>query len=372
MSKLFEQTEINGMKLKNRFARSATWEGMADERGAVTDRLVELYAELARGEVGLIILSHAFVRREGQAGLGQLGIYGDELIDGYRKLVQAVHDNGGVIAAQLAHGGMNANPDLSGLARIAPTGRIPGDDREAEELTAQGIADVTVAFAEAAVRSKECGFDAVQIHSAHTYLLNQFLSPHFNRRTDQFGGSVENRMKPLLQVYAAVRAAVGDDYPVMLKINSEDFLPDGDGLNQADSMAACLKICELGIDCIEISGGNLKDMRFRPARAFKWSPEKEVFYREYIEKLRPKLNCPLMLCGGIRSWETAEKLVDDNLIDYVSLSRPLIREPDLIKRWQAGDRRPSSCINDNRCYEPIYVGEGMYCVTAAKQAAKKG
>jgi len=189
MSKLFESSEINGIELSNRFVRSATWEGMATDDGAVTPKLIETMVNLAKGGVGLIISSHTYVRPEGQAGPWQLGIYKDELIHGLQEMTAAVHDCGGKIVAQLSHAGnfapeqliRQAPPVVSNFEGLAESPR--------KELTARDIQELASAFADAAERAKSAGFDGVQIHSAHGYLLSQFLSPVFNRRQDEYGGA---------------------------------------------------------------------------------------------------------------------------------------------------------------------------------------
>ncbi|KIX12753.1 NADH:flavin oxidoreductase [Dethiosulfatarculus sandiegensis] len=359
MSDLFEINRLAGMELANRFVRSATWEGMADEKGAVTDQLIEYYARLAKGGVGLIIASHAYVTIQGKAGLGQLGIYDDSLAPGYERLTKAVHENKGKVAAQLAHAGFLANTELSGLPAVAPSATAQGYNRKVEALTVSDIARLTRDFALAAQRAKDAGFDGVQIHAAHTYLLSQFLSPFFNRRTDIYGGGIEQRARMLLEVYEAVRKQVGEDYPVLVKINSGDFL-DG-GLSEAHSLVACRLLSQAGVDAIEMSGGNLLDPKFRPARPGKITPQTEAYYRNQAKAVRAQISCPLILVGGIRSLDVARQLFDEKTCDYISLSRPLIREPDLIKRWQKGDTRPAECLSDNLCYKPIYAGKGVSC-----------
>ena len=182
MSRLFESTEINGMKLSNRFVRSATWEGMAGDDGSVTPALVDLIAHLAEGGVGLIISSHAYIKPEGQAGRKQLGAYQEALVPGLRQLTRAVHEQGGRIVLQLAHAGGFANSKLTGQIPLAPSAVEGFSKITPKEMTAEDIREVTEAFGLAAQRAKAAGFDGVQIHAAHGYLLSQFLSPLYNKR----------------------------------------------------------------------------------------------------------------------------------------------------------------------------------------------
>jgi 2,4-dienoyl-CoA reductase-like NADH-dependent reductase (Old Yellow Enzyme family) len=227
MSKLFESTEINGMTLSNRFVRSATWEGMAAEDGACTPKLFDLMAGLAKGGVGLIISSHTYVQKEGQASPWQLGIYKDELVPGLQDMTAAVHENRGKIVIQLAHGGYYAHPKLIGKTPKAPSNAEGMSKTPREEMSGDDIQNVISAFGTAAQRAKTAGFDGIQIHSAHGYLLSQFLSPAFNQRTDEYGGDIRNRARVHIAVLQGIRKVVGDDYPVLLKINCRDFIENG-------------------------------------------------------------------------------------------------------------------------------------------------
>ena len=201
------------MTLSNRFVRSATWEGLAGDNGSVTPRLIDTANELVQGDIGLIITGHAFVSPEGRAGKWQLGIYSDDLIPGLAEMTSSVHRLGGKIAAQLAHAGAHAAHHLSGLKPIGPSVPSGSSEPACQEMTDHDIKAVVDAFAAAALRSKTAGFDAVQIHAAHGYLLSQFLSPYFNKRKDKYGGNIENRARLALEVVKAVRSAVGPDFP---------------------------------------------------------------------------------------------------------------------------------------------------------------
>ena len=368
MSKLFEETEINGMKLSNRFVRSATWEGMATDEGAVTPRLIEVYERLARGEVGLIISSHVYVRKDGQAGLFQLGIYDEGLLEGLRAMTKAVHAENGKIVAQLAHAGLFGNTRLSGEEPIAVSS-LEGYEHPARKvMDAADIEGMVEAFRRAADRAKRAGFDGVQLHAAHGYLLNQFLSPSFNKRKDGYGGPVENRARAVLEVLRAVRETVGGDFPVLIKMNSEDFLEGG--LTVQDSSEAALLLQKAGIDAIELSGGTFLSGKFGPSRGGIKSEEREAYFKEAAKLFKKKLAVPVILVGGIRSFQVAESLVEEGFADYVSMSRPFIREPDLVRRWKTGDRSKAKCVSDNQCFGPGMAGEGVYCVTEKKEQAR--
>jgi 2,4-dienoyl-CoA reductase-like NADH-dependent reductase (Old Yellow Enzyme family) len=365
VSKLFQETRIRGMRLSNRFVRSATWEGMAADDGAVTPALRELVSGLAQGGVGLIVTSHAYVRPEGQAGVWQLGIYEDTLVDGLRQMSRDVHERRGRIVCQLAHAGFFANRKLTGRPVLAPTSVVEAFGKSPrQEMTISDIQETVGAFGEAARRAKEAEFDGVQIHAAHGYLLSQFLSPAFNKRTDRYGGSAENRARALLEVYGSVRRAVGSDFPVLVKMNSADFVEGG--LELQDSLVFGSLLESEGIDAIELSGGTVVSGKLSPSRTGITSTDREGYFREAGKAFKSKLKVPLILVGGIRSLETAEDLVETGCADYISMSRPFIREPDLIKRWQSGDRGKARCISDNQCFGPAVSGDGIYCVVEEK------
>ncbi|MEN8247155.1 MAG: NADH:flavin oxidoreductase [Thermodesulfobacteriota bacterium] len=357
---MFETTEINGMTLANRFVRSATWEGMAGDDGSVTRRLIDLMAELARGGVGLIISSHAYVSREGQAGLKQLGIYDDTLLPGLADMTVAVHDNGGKIVAQLAHAGLHAAGKLTGQASLAPS-QVEGLSKTpCKAMTEDDIQGLVEAFAAAASRARQAGFDGVQIHLAHGYLLSQFLSPVYNQRTDAFGGDVENRVKVPLMVLEAIRKQVGDDYPVLVKMNCGDFMEKG--LTTQDAVRVAGILARGGIDAIEVSGGLFINPKMSPSRMGINTEEKEAYFQDEAGRFKEKVDVPLILVGGNRSLAVAVRIVADGTADYISMSRPFIREPDLINRWKSGDRSKAKCLSDNKCFSPAMAGKGISCV----------
>ena len=370
MNKLFESTSIRNMILANRFVRSATWEGMAADDGAVTPRLIDIQAQLAAGGVGLIISGHAYVSREGQAGGWQMGAHSDAMIPGLTAMADAVHSAGGKVALQLAHAGARAASRLSGLEAIGPSVMTTDAGPVGKEMTTTEIKQVTEAFGFAAARAQKAGFDAVQIHAAHGYLLSQFLSPYFNRRRDDYGGGIENRARLPLHVLREVRKAVGSEFPVLIKLNSEDFLPGG--LSVEDMVRAAGMLQEVGIDAVEMSGGTFLSGKNTPSRTGKQDPE--AYYESAARKYKEQVSVPLMLVGGIRTFETSERLVDSGAADYIALCRPLIREPGLVNRWKSGDRRPAFCVSDSGCFAPGFEGRGVYCVVEEreKQRVDKG
>ncbi len=366
MTELFQGAFIGNMKVRNRFVRSSTWDGLARENGEVTEPMIDLYRSLANGVVGLILSGYAFIDKRGKASPRMLGADDDALIPGLKQLANAVHEADGKVVLQIAHGGAQIMFD-TGLTLEAPsavadrlTGKMP------VEMTTGDIERVVAEFADAARRAREAGFDGVQMHGAHGYLLAQFLSPYTNVRSDDYGGPIENRAKIVFETYEAIRDAVGNDFPVMIKINSSDF--DNVGLAPEDSLWVCRKLSEMGIDAIELSGGGPAAEELSPARTKIDAPGKEAYFREYAKQFTPHLDCPLILVGGLRSLEVAEEIYREGSAQFFSLSRPFISEPDLINRWQSGDTKRARCVSCNKCFVPPARQKGFYCVAFKNKA----
>jgi 2,4-dienoyl-CoA reductase-like NADH-dependent reductase (Old Yellow Enzyme family) len=365
MPEIFEHTVLAGMELKNRLVRSATWEGLADPGGRVTPELLRIHEDLADGGVGLIISSYMYVQKIGQQSLGQIGVDRDDLVPGLRSLADAVHRKGGKIVAQIVHcGGQSDRRQNGNQVPIAPSAvESPGYPIAPCAMTEDDIHAVIADFAAAARRVQAASFDGVQLHGAHGYLLAQFLSPLRNRRTDRYGGSLENRARFGLEVYLAVRRVVGEDFPVMIKLNANDFLEGSTTENDASFLAESL--AEEGIDAIEVSGGTPGSGKLGAARPEIRELADEAYFRPQAEAIRRAVpGVPLMLVGGLRSFEVIEELLANGVADYASMSRPLIREPGLPDRWRGGDRTRAGCISCLGCFAPARRGDGIRCVRA--------
>jgi 2,4-dienoyl-CoA reductase-like NADH-dependent reductase (Old Yellow Enzyme family) len=370
MAKLFEQTSINGMTLQNRLVRSATWEGMCRADGRPTDKLINLYRELARGGVGLIITGYTFVRPDGKQAPGKMGIHTDDFAFEMRALTKTVHDEGGKICIQLVHCGGLTDSAIAGRQPLAPSAvKVDQFPEAPAELTVDEIRDIVKAFKEGARRAMAWGFDAVQLHGAHGYLINEFLSPLTNRRTDEYGGSIENRCRFLFEVYRGIREEVGGGYPVLIKLNAADNLTGG--LESNDALYAAQKLSEAGIDAIEVSSGTPASGDQSPARTKIDRPGKEAYNLKAARRIREAVGCPVMVVGGFRSYEVVEKALIDYGMDYVSMARPFIREPHLALRWKQGDTSPAKCISCNGCFKPALKEGGIYCVAEAKERERR-
>lgn len=363
MKILFDRTHINNISLKNRFIRSATCENMVKEGGHLTERLFKVYENLAIGQVGLIITGNALVLEEENFNPTMMGIYDDDFIDEYRKLTDMVHSYGSKIVLQLVCVGDETD--------YAPKDRksnyssiVPREDSKllcpsiisvrkgsdiSKEMTTDDIKSLAKAFGDAALRAKAACFDGVQIHAAHSFLLSKFLTPYYNRRNDEYGGSIENRGRIIFEVYDEIRKRTGQDFGVLLKINCEDFMEDG--LTFEESKYMCMELSRRGIDAVEISGGSA----CRPGIN---SPDKEGYFKSYAAEVADSIDKPVIAVGGFRSIEVMEKVLNETKIRYISMSRPLIREPDLIKRWQEGEKIAPKCISCNGCFRK----EGNTCI----------
>jgi 2,4-dienoyl-CoA reductase-like NADH-dependent reductase (Old Yellow Enzyme family) len=369
MATVFDETAINGMTMSNRMIRSATWEGMCEQDGRPTEKLINCYRDLAQGGIGLIISGYTFVRPDGKQLPGKMGIHTDDFAGDYENLTSTVHNAGGKIAVQLVHAGGQTDANNAGRQPLAPSAvQVDQFPEMPAELTKDEISEIIAAFAEGARRAKGWGFDGVQLHGAHGYLINQFLSPLTNRRTDEYGGSIENRCRFLLEVYRKVRESVGSDYPVFIKLNAADNLDGGLGVD--DAVYAAKKLAEIGIDAIEVSAGTPASGEENPAREKILKPVKEAYNLPLARRIKEAVSCPVMVVGGFRSYEVAEKAIREDGMDYIAMARPLIREPALANRWLQGDHSPATCISCNSCFMPGLEEGGIYCVIEKKEREK--
>ncbi len=357
----FSPIGIKGMVLPNRFMRSATHDGTADESGAATEKSLSIYRALGEGDIGLTVSGFAFVSELGQALPGQYGAHSDRMIAGLKQMATAVHSKGGRIALQIVHAGASSPYLMSKAIPCPAPSRIEGRSIPHREMTSDEIEAVIRDFGAAAARAREAGFDAVQLHGAHGYLLSQFLSPLTNRRLDSWGGSLENRCRLHLEVIRQIRLQVGRDFPLLVKLGIMDDDPGGTTL--AEGVAAAERMVQAGIDAIEVSagiGGNF----FRRAIGKEWTPEDEQpYFRDRTAALKGGVPVSIALVGGIRSLQTARAVLAAGEADIVAMSRAFIREPGLVRRWAAGDHRPARCIVCNQCYRLLSAPELLqsYC-----------
>ena len=342
---IFSPWKIGEVTFRNRLVRSATNMRMAGPRGEITEQLIEVHRELAEGGIGLDVTGHAFVSPEGRANEGQIGVHEDFLSPGLARLAEAVHRAGARIFLQLAHAGMIARP-LSG-SRMGPYSR-----RGSKEMTREEIEGVIASFVEGGRRAWEAGFDGVQLHAAHGYLLSQFLSPMINKREDEYGG-IRGGVRVLKRIITGIKERAGEGFPVIVKIGMDK---EGRGMGEEELIEVIGEILEAGLDGVEISRGatDAKEI-IREGIVPHQNEAYNLDVARRVKGIFPSL--PVILVGGIRSVEVIEEVLSEG-IDAVALCRPLLAEPHLPRRWQEGDRRPSECISCNRC---IRVREKVKC-----------
>ena len=389
MSILFTSVKIANVELPNRFVHSATFECMAEETGVVSDALLKRYEKLAIGGAGLITPGHMFVHPSGKAAKYQTGIHSDDMLPGLKKLTQTVHQNGGKIAFQLAHAGSQTATALIGRTPFGPStkSRDPIFLVKPKEMTEDEIIEMVKAFGAAARRAVEAGADGIQLHAAHGYLINEFLSPFYNFRTDSWGGNDENRFRFLKEVVQKVKTAVPDGFPILIKLNTNDYTPK-EGVSPSLAKKYAGWLAELSIDGLETSCGTMVYSYMNTCRGD--VPTKELLQglpwwqkpigRFMIGKLEGKYNLeeaynleaakmikpvldgiPLLLVGGMRTVRQMEAVLKQGHADCISMSRPFIREPFLVKKIKAGKMDRVSCVSCNRCMAAVVNEIPVYC-----------
>jgi 2,4-dienoyl-CoA reductase-like NADH-dependent reductase (Old Yellow Enzyme family) len=343
MLDLYQPYQIGDLEIRNRFMRSATTSAFSDEQGVIKPEIIKLYENLAKGGVGLIVKGHLFISESGKAHRGMAGISNDSQIPKLRELTEAVHKNNGVIFAQLNHGGINASlGDRIGPSPYEFSGGI------AKKMSVPEIWNVIEEFGNAAQRAVDANFDGVQIHAAHGYLLSSFLSALTNQRDDEWGKDLRSRMKIVKEVYDEIRGKIGYQVPLAIKMNCDDFSPTGFTVDDSCRVAEFLAL--RGVDLIEISGGGVGGIADLRNRAFHSDPVfKELPFAGHCEKIRevtkPK---PLALVNGFKTLKTMQLAINSGLCDVVSLSRPYIREPDLVTKFKNG-QEAAKCIRCDAC-----------------------
>ena len=318
-----EPLTIGTMKVKNRLVMPPMATYLCDEDGKVTDELLSYYSERAAGgNIGLIITEHSFFTKQGKAREKQLSIADDSDIEGLKRLTDVIHQNGTRAMVQLNHAGAGTFYSATGMPAVAPsrvilpTKPMVGDGNVPEELSKAQIARIVEEYAKAAVRAREAGYDGVEIHSAHAYLLNQFYSPLTNFRSDEYGGSLENRLRIHVEVIQAVRSAVGNDYPIAVRLGGCDYMDGGNTF--ADSAEAAALLEKAGVDMIDISGGMCRYTRVGHPEA--------GYFRETAAAVKQAVSVPVVLTGGIRTIEEAEQFLTAGDADLIGVGRELLKD----------------------------------------------
>ncbi len=359
---LFEKTNIKSLELANRFMKSSTWSGTGDKKGFVTDLALAFHNETAKGGVGLILSGNQIVMTNGMSMPYSIGNYDDSQAEGLKRLADCIHKEGCKGVVQISHSLARANPKLFcaegdemwGVSAVpySPDSPVP------REMNRNEITRLVEAFAAAAKRSSTCGFDGVMLHGAHGYGLHQFLSPAWNRRGDSYGGSLQNRYRVVGEVLEAIKGTVGPNFPVMFKLSAQDFVKGG--LEPPEALEIARRLEHDGIAAIQVSAcctvSNLD--KHCPKKEI-LEPNDEGYLLDFSQFVKESVKVPIIAVGGIRSLSTAENVVKSGKADYVSLARPLIREPNLINRWKNGDIAKAKCISCNGCFETGMKGLGI-------------
>jgi 2,4-dienoyl-CoA reductase-like NADH-dependent reductase (Old Yellow Enzyme family) len=318
MAKLLEPLQTSKLSLSNRLIMPPMATSKAEIDGKISKAILDYYNEKSEGGyISLIIIEHSFVNKEGKASHQQLSVADDSVIESLKRLSDVIHKNGSKASMQISHAGSAASSEVTGSEPVGPSavanprmGNVP------VELTKEAIKGIVKDFKEAARRTKEAGFDAVEVHSAHGYLLNQFFSPLSNKRTDEYGGNVHNRIRIHLEVIKAVREAVGESYPILLRLGAADYREGGTTVE--DSITAAKEFEKAGVDILDISGGF--NGYVVPGAA------EQGYFSPITKAIKEAVSIPVILTGGITESDEAEKLLAEGKADLIGVGRAILKD----------------------------------------------
>ena len=375
---VFGSARLGPITLKNRIIKAATFEGRSP-RGVVTDDLIAFHRRVAAGGAAMTTVAYLAVSPDGRTDRHCV-VLGDEAVPGLRRLTEAVHADGAAVAAQIGHAGPVANARSNRSPSIGPSRRMSAGGTVTRAVSVDDIARITDDYRRGAANAAGAGFDCVEVHIGHNYLLSAFLSPRLNRRTDQWGGSLVNRARFPRQVVLAVREAVGNDVAVTAKLNMADGVPGGFWLEESVEFARMLEE-DGAIDALELTGGSslsnpmylfrgevpLREfaatqpallrigLRAVGSRFLREYPFEEAYFLPYARQFLAALSMPLVLLGGVDRLDTVEGAVAEGF-SFVAMARALLREPDLVSRWEKGVADDGLFIHCNKCMPTIYSG----------------
>jgi 2,4-dienoyl-CoA reductase-like NADH-dependent reductase (Old Yellow Enzyme family) len=383
--KVFAPAALGPLTLRNRIIKAATFEGVMPG-GTVSDELIEFHRRVAAGGAAMSTVAYLAVSPEGRTDRHCL-LLSEENLPGLRRLTDVIHAEGAAAAAQIGHAGPVANARSNGRPALSPSGGFTPMGSRLRAIDAAGIERVVEDYRSAATRAVEAGFDSIEVHVGHNYLLSAFLSPKLNKRDDQFGGSVENRARFARTVLRTVRDAVGDKTAVTAKLNMADGVDGGLWLDESVQVATLFE-SDGTLDALELTGGSslanpmylfrgdapLREFgatlpapvrlgfRLVGRRFLRAYPFEEAFFLPFARQFRAVLSTPIILLGGITELATVEAALDEGFA-FVAMARALLREPDLPNRMRAGTAASSLCIHCNKCMPTIY--SGTRCVLVA-------
>jgi 2,4-dienoyl-CoA reductase-like NADH-dependent reductase (Old Yellow Enzyme family) len=388
--RVFEPASLGPVRLKNRIIKAATFEG-ASPRGEVSDRLIEFHRRVAAGGAAMSTVAYLAVSPEGRTDRHCIQLDGSSL-PGLSRLTGAVHDAGAAVSAQVGHAGPVANARSNRAPALAPSRRLGASGAVARALSDHDIERITEDYRRGAAVAVEAGFDCIEVHIGHNYLLSAFLSPRLNRRTDRWGGSLENRGRFPRQVVEAVKEAAGGRMAVTAKLNMADGVPGGLWLQDSIEFARMLE-SDGTLDAVELTGGSSLSnpmylfrgeaprtefaatlpaplragFRLFGSRFLRDYPFEEAFFLPYARQFLDALSLPVILLGGVNRLDTAEGALSEGF-SFVAMARALLREPDLVNRWQKGETSDGLCIHCNKCMPTIYSGTRCVLVTGPDPA----
>jgi 2,4-dienoyl-CoA reductase-like NADH-dependent reductase (Old Yellow Enzyme family)/thioredoxin reductase len=366
--RLFSPITINSMSVENRVVMPPMCTAYATIGGAVTDRLIDYYTARARGGVGLIDVEFTYVHPLGKIFDHMLGIYDDKLVPGLRRLTDSVHSAGAKIVIQIAHGGRRTHSDIMGAVPVAPS-PIPRLNGETpKELSVPEIEELIQDFLTAAKRAKRAGFDGVMIHMAHGYLLQQFLSPLSNLRSDDYGGDFERRARVPLEILKGVRRELGQDYPITCRLCGDEYVKGGFDLNQSVRLSKILEAN--GMNAIEVSAGTHETPEMMGA-----PPYHPMGFLSHLSRaIKQEVSIPVGIVGRIHTPEVAERLLEEGKADLIAVGRGLIADPEWARKAREGRTETiCPCISCNQgCSDRMYFQQDISCTVnpaAGREAA---
>jgi 2,4-dienoyl-CoA reductase-like NADH-dependent reductase (Old Yellow Enzyme family) len=323
MPGLFDPINIKGLALKNRLVMPPMATGMATEGGEVTDRHIKHYTTRAKGGVGLIIIEHTYVLEDGKLSRTQTGIYNDRLIPGLKRLVDAIHTEGTKVVIQLNHGGAKAPRIITGKQPSGPWNiMLPNVSEVPRSLTISEIQELVVRFGTAACRAVEAGFDSVEVHGAHGFLICQFLSPYANKRDDEYGGSLANRLRFPTEVIREIKTRLGKDMPLFYRFGADDMIEGG--LTRQEAKLAAQHLEQAGVDVIDVSGGIGGDGQR--------SLTEQGYFVPLAEGIKKVVTVPVIGVGNITEPEYADSIIREGKVDLVAVGRTLLSNPGFPKQ----------------------------------------
>lgn len=359
MDKLFTPIKIGNLEVNNRFMLAPMENGLAHFGGEVSDRLINFFVDRVEKGVGLVITGSISVSPEGSGLPTQLALYDDKYVDGLAKMVDAVHQAGGKIGAQIYHAGRQASQAVTGIQPIAPTAMpcavMSNDPRE---MTLEDIKDINQKFVNAAKRAVQAGFDMIEVHFAHGYLLHSFLSPHSNKRTDEFGGSFENRCRFPMMVFNNMLEAVDGKIPVAIRISADEYLEDG--LKFEEVKKICHMVEKAGCAAISLTAGSYDAIEYCIQPMF----IEQGFLVPYSEKMKKEVSIPVIVAGRLNDGKLIEDIIENDKADMVAIGRGIIADEDLIIKMKEHKYEDIKyCVACNQgCIDNVLQGAGINCL----------